>query len=168
MHSMTESESRSERDATGGESADVVLARSQAQMAELAAQHGAAPQAGKPVVLGLEDVAVSYHGTEAVRGVDMEIRKDLVTAFIGPSGCGKTTLLRSLNRMNDLIPGAEVSGKITYHGHDLNAAGVDPVAVRRRIGMVFQRPNPFPKSIFDNVAYGLRLHGMKDNLNDRV
>jgi phosphate transport system ATP-binding protein len=168
MHSMTESESSSERDATGGESADVVLARSQAQMAELAAQHGANPGEGKAVVLGLENVAVSYHGTEAVRGVDMKIRKDLVTAFIGPSGCGKTTLLRSLNRMNDLIPGAEVSGKITYHGHDLNAAGVDPVEVRRRIGMVFQRPNPFPKSIFDNVAYGLRLHGMKDNLNDRV
>ena len=168
MHSMTESESRSERDTAGGESADVVLARSQAQMAELAAQHGANPEEGKVVVLGLENVAVSYHGTEAVRGVEMNIRKELVTAFIGPSGCGKTTLLRSLNRMNDLIPGAEVSGKITYHGHDLNAAGVDPVEVRRRIGMVFQRPNPFPKSIFDNVAYGLRLHGMKDNLNDRV
>ena len=137
-------------------------------MAELAAQHGANPEEGKVVVLGLENVAVSYHGTEAVRGVEMNIRKDLVTAFIGPSGCGKTTLLRSLNRMNDLIPGAEVTGRITYHGHDLNAAGVDPVEVRRRIGMVFQRPNPFPKSIFDNVAYGLRLHGMKDNLNDRV
>jgi len=168
MHSMTESESSSERDAAGGETADVALARSQAQMAELAAQHGANPQEGKPVVLGLEDVAVSYSGHQAVRGVDMNIHKTLVTAFIGPSGCGKTTLLRSLNRMNDLIPGAEVSGKITYHGHDLNAAGVDPVEVRRRIGMVFQRPNPFPKSIFDNVAYGLRLHGMKDNLNDRV
>jgi phosphate transport system ATP-binding protein len=168
MHSMTESESRSERDAAGGETADVALARSQAQMAELAAQHGAAPQEGKPIVLGLENVAVSYSGHEAVRGVEMNIHKTLVTAFIGPSGCGKTTLLRSLNRMNDLIPGAEVTGKITYHGHDLNASGVDPVEVRRRIGMVFQRPNPFPKSIFDNVAYGLRLHGMKDNLNDRV
>jgi phosphate transport system ATP-binding protein len=98
----------------------------------------------------------------------MKIHKSLVTAFIGPSGCGKTTLLRSLNRMNDLIPGAEVTGKITYHGHDLNASGVDPVEVRRRIGMVFQRPNPFPKSIYDNVAFGLRLHGMKDHLDDRV
>ena len=165
---MTESDSSSERDTTGAESADVVLARSQAQMAELAAQHGASPQEGKPIVLGLENVAVSYSGHEAVRGVEMNIHKTLVTAFIGPSGCGKTTLLRSLNRMNDLIPGAEVSGKITYHGHDLNASGVDPVEVRRRIGMVFQRPNPFPKSIFDNVAYGLRLHGMKDHLNDRV
>jgi phosphate transport system ATP-binding protein len=168
MHTMTDSDSSSERGTTGGESADVVLARSQAQMAEIAAQHGASPQEGKPVVLGLENVAVSYSGNPAVRGVEMNIHKTLVTAFIGPSGCGKTTLLRSLNRMNDLIPGAEVSGKITYHGHDLNAAGVDPVEVRRRIGMVFQRPNPFPKSIFDNVAFGLRLHGMKDHLNDRV
>jgi phosphate transport system ATP-binding protein len=168
MHTMTESDSSGDREATGGDTADVALARSQAQMAELAAKHGASPQEGKPVVLGLTDVAVSYSGNLAVRGVDMKIHKTLVTAFIGPSGCGKTTLLRSLNRMNDLIPGAEVSGKITYHGHDLNATGVDPVEVRRRIGMVFQRPNPFPKSIFDNVAYGLRLHGMKDNLNDRV
>jgi phosphate transport system ATP-binding protein len=168
MRTMTESDSSPERDATGEETADVALARSQAQMAELASQHGTSPQEGKPVVLGLTDVAVSYSGNQAVRGVDMNIHKTLVTAFIGPSGCGKTTLLRSLNRMNDLIPGAEVTGRISYHGHDLNAAGVDPVEVRRRIGMVFQRPNPFPKSIFDNVAYGLRLHGMKDNLNDRV
>jgi phosphate transport system ATP-binding protein len=100
--------------------------------------------------------------------VRLDIHNSLVTAFIGPSGCGKTTLLRSLNRMNDLISGAAVHGTIRYHGHDLNAAGVDPVEVRRRIGMVFQRPNPFPKSIFDNVAFGLRLHGMTDNLSDRV
>jgi phosphate transport system ATP-binding protein len=165
---MTESDSSGDREATGGDTADVALARSQAQMAELAAKHGASPQEGKPVVLGLTDVAVSYSGNLAVRGVDMNIHKTLVTAFIGPSGCGKTTLLRSLNRMNDLISGAEVTGKITYHGHDLNASGVDPVEVRRRIGMVFQRPNPFPKSIYDNVAYGLRLHGMKDHLDDRV
>ena len=92
----------------------------------------------------------------------MQIHKNLVTAFIGPSGCGKTTLLRSFNRMNDLIKGATVDGTISYHGHDLNGKDVDAVEVRRRIGMVFQRPNPFPKSIYDNVAYGLRLHGMKD------
>src|SRR3954452_20375077 len=168
MRTMTESNNGSERETTGGETVDVALARSQAQMAELAAKHGASPQEGKPVVLGLTDVAVSYSGDQAVRGVDLNIHKSLVTAFIGPSGCGKTTLLRSLNRMNDLIPGAEVTGSITYHGHDLNAAGVDPVEVRRRIGMVFQRPNPFPKSIYDNVAFGLRLHGMTDDLNDRV
>jgi phosphate transport system ATP-binding protein len=164
---MTESE-QSGQDESGAERADIVLARSQAQMADIAAKHSATPTEGKPVVLGLRDVAVAYSGAVAIRDVNLEIHKTLVTAFIGPSGCGKTTLLRSLNRMNDLIPGATVSGSISYHGHDLNASGVDPVEVRRRIGMVFQRPNPFPKSIFDNVAFGLRLHGMKDNLHDRV
>jgi phosphate transport system ATP-binding protein len=167
MSTMTESD-KGEQDASGAERADVVLARSQAQMAEIAAKHGSTPQEGKPVVLGLTDVAVSYSGSVAIRDVNLNIHKSLVTAFIGPSGCGKTTLLRSLNRMNDLIPGAVVSGSISYHGHDLNAAGVDPVEVRRRIGMVFQRPNPFPKSIYDNVAFGLRLHGMKDDLDGRV
>ncbi|MEP6640410.1 MAG: phosphate ABC transporter ATP-binding protein PstB [Gaiellales bacterium] len=137
-------------------------------MAEIAAKHGSSPQAGKPVVLAIEDVSVSYSGNTAIRDVNLTVHKGLVTAFIGPSGCGKTTLLRSLNRMNDLIPGAVVSGTIQYHGHDLNAAGVDAVEVRRRIGMVFQRPNPFPKSIFDNVAFGLRLHGMTDDLKERV
>jgi phosphate transport system ATP-binding protein len=169
MQTMTEPENdeQGERaDESGG--ADVALARSQAQMAELAAKHGANPQEGKDVVLSLEDVSVSYSGAVAIRDVHLNIHKSIVTAFIGPSGCGKTTLLRSLNRMNDLISGAAVHGTIRYHGHDLNAAGVDPVEVRRRIGMVFQRPNPFPKSIFDNVAFGLRLHGMTDNLKDRV
>jgi phosphate transport system ATP-binding protein len=166
MHTtMTESD---KSDQGPGDPADVVLAKSQAQMAEIASRHGTNPQEGKEVVLGLRDVSVAYSGTPAVRGVNMEIHKTLVTAFIGPSGCGKTTLLRSLNRMNDLIPGAVVDGTIHYHGHDLNASGVDAVEVRRRIGMVFQRPNPFPKSIYDNVAFGLRLHGMKDNLDDRV
>jgi phosphate transport system ATP-binding protein len=88
--------------------------------------------------------------------------------LIGPSGCGKSTFLRCLNRMNDLVPSARVDGKLLYHGVDLYGAGVDPIEVRRRIGMVFQRPNPFPKSIYDNVAYGLRILGMKDNLDDRV
>jgi phosphate transport system ATP-binding protein len=169
MQTMTEPENdeQGERaDESGG--ADVALARSQAQMAELAAKHGANPQEGKAVVLSLDDVSVSYSGAVAIRDVKLDIHKSIVTAFIGPSGCGKTTLLRSLNRMNDLISGAAVHGTIRYHGHDLNAAGVDPVEVRRRIGMVFQRPNPFPKSIFDNVAFGLRLHGMTDNLKDRV
>jgi len=151
-----------------GEGEDVVLARSQAKLAELAVSHGAHPDQGRELVFELEGVQVSYSGTVAVRDVSMVMPKNLVTAFIGPSGCGKTTLLRTLNRMNDLINGAEVSGAIRYHGHDLNAAGVDPVEVRRRIGMVFQRPNPFPKSIFDNVAFGLRLHGLTDHLSDRV
>jgi phosphate transport system ATP-binding protein len=167
MSTMTESD-KSEQDEGRGDPADVIMARSQAQMAEIAARHGTNPQDGKDVVLGLTDVAVSYSGSVAIRNVNLNIHKTLVTAFIGPSGCGKTTLLRSLNRMNDLIPGAEVTGSISYHGNDLNASGVDPVEVRRRIGMVFQRPNPFPKSIYDNVAFGLRLHGMKDHLDDRV
>jgi phosphate transport system ATP-binding protein len=166
IDTMTESEKGERGD--GGDGADVALARSQAQMAELAAKHGTNPQEGKEVVLSLDNVSVSYSGAVAIRDVQLNIHKSIVTAFIGPSGCGKTTLLRSLNRMNDLISGAVVSGTIQYHGHDLNASGVDPVEVRRRIGMVFQRPNPFPKSIFDNVAFGLRLHGMKDNLHDRV
>src|SRR3954471_22739636 len=103
-------------------------------------------------VFSLDDVTVSYAGKPAVADVTLSIPKHLITAFIGPSGCGKSTLLRSLNRMNDLVPGASVTGPVNYHGVDLYAAGIDPVEVRRRIGMVFQRPNPFPKSIFDNVA----------------
>ena len=146
----------------------LALARSQAKLAEMAGQHGDSPQSGRRVVFGLEDVSVSYSGTVAIRDVAFDIHENLATAFIGPSGCGKTTLLRSMNRMNDLIQGAEVAGRITYHGQDLFGAGVDAVEVRRRIGMVFQRPNPFPKSIYDNVAFGLRIHGMKDNLSDRV
>jgi phosphate transport system ATP-binding protein len=152
----------------GQDSTDVVMARSQAQLAELAAARGSAPEEGRPVVLDVEDVSVAYAGNVAIKDVNLRIHQGLVTAFIGPSGCGKTTLLRSLNRMNDLIPSASVTGQIRYHGEDLNASGVDAVEVRRRIGMVFQRPNPFPKSIFDNVAFGLKLHGMTDRLNERV
>jgi len=169
MQTMTEPENDEQGEGTDQSAgADIALARSQAQMAELAAKHGAHPQEGKAVVLSLENVSVSYSGLVAIRDVQLDIHKSLVTAFIGPSGCGKTTLLRSLNRMNDLISGAVVHGTIRYHGHDLNAAGVDPVEVRRRIGMVFQRPNPFPKSVYDNVAFGLRLHGMRDDLDNRV
>jgi phosphate transport system ATP-binding protein len=160
------SQSKSEAEVVG--EPGLALARSQAKLAEMAGQHGASPQSGRRVVFGLEDVSVSYSGMVAIRDVAFDIHENLATAFIGPSGCGKTTLLRSMNRMNDLIPGAEVAGKITYHGQDLFGAGVDEVEVRRRIGMVFQRPNPFPKSIYDNVAFGLRIHGMKDNLSDRV
>ena len=119
-------------------------------------------------VFALDNVTVSYAGKPAVADVTIAIPKHLITAFIGPSGCGKSTLLRSLNRMNDLVPGASVTGPVHYHGMNLYAAGIDPVEVRRRIGMVFQRPNPFPKSIFDNVAYGPRALGMKGNIADRV
>jgi phosphate transport system ATP-binding protein len=123
---------------------------------------------GREQVFALDNVTVSYAGKPAVAEVTLSIPKQLITAFIGPSGCGKSTLLRSLNRMNDLVPGASVTGPVHYHGTDLYSAGIDPVEVRRRICMVFQRPNPFPKSIFDNVAYGPRALGMKGNVAERV
>jgi phosphate transport system ATP-binding protein len=126
------------------------------------------PQTAGAPVMDLRDVSVFYGSYEAVRGTSMPIRQNQITAMIGPSGCGKSTILRSLNRMNDLVPGARVAGKVTYHGQDLYAKDVDPIQVRRRIGMVFQKPNPFPKSIFDNVAYGLRINGIKGNLQDQV
>jgi phosphate transport system ATP-binding protein len=119
-------------------------------------------------LMELREVTVFYGGYEAVRDTSMPVRKHQITAMIGPSGCGKSTILRSLNRMNDLIPGARVAGSITYHGQDLYAKDVDPIQVRRHIGMVFQKPNPFPKSIFDNVAYGLRINKIKGNIADRV
>jgi phosphate transport system ATP-binding protein len=120
------------------------------------------------VVFHLDDVSVSYDGVEAVRGVTLDVPANRITAIIGPSGCGKSTLIRTLNRMNDLIPGASLSGKVLYHGEDLYDPRVDPVEVRRRIGMVFQKPNPFPKSIYENVAFGLRVNGLKDDMDDRV
>src|SRR6185503_10707628 len=104
----------------------------------------------------------------AVKDVSLKIERQKITAFIGPSGCGKSTVLRSLNRMNDLIPGAYVKGQVLYHGRNLYDPGVDPVEVRRRIGMVFQKPNPFPKSIYDNVAWGARINGFKGNMDDLV
>jgi phosphate transport system ATP-binding protein len=115
-----------------------------------------------PVVFSLDRLEVFYGAFRAVRGVTMDIREHQITAFIGPSGCGKTTVLRCLNRMNDLIPGARVAGKATYRGHDLYGPDVSATEVRRRIGMVFQKPNPFPKSIYDNIAYGPRLNGVRD------
>jgi phosphate transport system ATP-binding protein len=120
------------------------------------------------VVFDIDDLAVSYGKALAVAGVTLDIHRHAITALIGPSGCGKSTVLRCLNRMNDLVPNTRIDGKVLYHGRDLYGNGVDPIEVRRRIGMVFQRPNPFPKSIYDNVAYGLRILGMKDNLDDRV
>jgi len=117
--------------------------------------------AARKVVFETEDVSVLYSGFRAVRGVTLDIARHEITAFIGPSGCGKSTMLRCLNRMNDLIDGAVVEGKVAYHGVDLYDERVNAVEVRRRIGMVFQKPNPFPKSIYDNVAYGPRLTGAK-------
>jgi len=130
-------------------------------------REGRDQEAAEPV-FELRDVRVSYGGVTAVRGVTMDVPRNRITAIIGPSGSGKSTLLRALNRMNDLIPGARVEGEVRYHGQDLYDPAVDPVEVRRHIGMVFQKPNPFPKSIFENVAFGLRVHGMSDDLEGRV
>ena len=122
----------------------------------------------KQVVFDIDDLSVAYGSSVAVSGVSLEIYRNAITAVIGPSGCGKSTFLRCLNRMNDLVSSARVGGTCNYHGIDLYGSGVDPIEVRRRIGMVFQRPNPFPKSIYDNVAYGLRVQGMTDDLDGRV
>ena len=113
-----------------------------------------------PVVFDCENVEVYYGTFRAVRGVTLRIHAHQITAFIGPSGCGKTTMLRALNRMHDVIPGARVAGQIRYHGVDLYGARVSATEVRRRIGMVFQKPNPFPKSIYDNIAFGPRVNGV--------
>jgi len=123
-----------------------------------------------PTVYEISNLDVFYGAYKAVRGVNMTIRKNQITAFIGPSGCGKTTVLRCLNRMNDLIAGARIEGSVIYHGVDLYAPDVSATEVRRRIGMVFQKPNPFPKSIYDNVAYGPRIAGglKKSELDDLV
>jgi phosphate transport system ATP-binding protein len=119
-------------------------------------------------VFDIQDLTAIYGSKPALKGVSMEVYRNLVTAVIGPSGCGKSTFIRCLNRMNDLVPAFRQTGTIRYHGQDIAAKDVDPVAVRRTIGMVFQRPNPFPKSIFDNVAWGLKVLGMKDSLDERV
>jgi phosphate transport system ATP-binding protein len=134
----------------------------------IVAEHHADQQLGTEKVFEIEDVAVAYGGQAAVKNVTFPIYKNDVTALIGPSGCGKSTLLRCLNRMNDLIPGATVSGRLMYHGQDLYASKVDPVQVRKLVGMVFQKPNPFPKSIYDNIAFGPRVLGMKGNMDEIV
>jgi phosphate transport system ATP-binding protein len=123
---------------------------------------------GNDVVIRTENVSIYYGSFQAVRNVFLDIPKNKVVALIGPSGCGKSTLLRCYNRLNDLIPGARVEGKITYQGTELYDSRVDPVEVRRRIGMVFQKPNPFPKSIYENIAFGARVNGYKGNMDELV
>jgi phosphate transport system ATP-binding protein len=120
------------------------------------------------VVFDVKDLGVSYNGVPALQGVSLEVYRNFVTAFIGPSGCGKSTFIRCFNHLNALIPGAKIQGKILYHEQDLYGPDVDPVEVRKRIGMVFQKPNPFPKSIYDNVAFGPRVLGMTNDLEARV
>jgi phosphate transport system ATP-binding protein len=127
-----------------------------------------APTADRPAIFDCQDVNVSYGDKLAVRGVSLKLRRNDITALIGPSGCGKSTFIRVLNRMNDLIPGARVQGRVLYHDVDLYGPDVDPVQVRKHIGMVFQKPNPFPKSIYDNIAFGPRVIGMKGDMDEVV
>ncbi len=122
----------------------------------------------EPEVFSLDDLSFWYGQKQALGGITMKMPVKRVTALIGPSGCGKSTLLRCLNRMNDLIPGIRITGLVAYHGQSIYSRDIDPVEVRRRIGMVFQKPNPFPKSIFDNVAFGARVNGYKGDINDLV
>lgn len=119
-------------------------------------------------VFTLKDVSVYYGNNLAVQNVNLPVYENQITALIGPSGCGKSTILRSLNRMNDLIPSAKVTGEVLYHGQDVYGSDVDPVQVRKVIGMVFQKPNPFPKSIYENIAFGPKTLGMKGNMDDIV
>ncbi|MCW6038731.1 phosphate ABC transporter ATP-binding protein PstB [Spirulina subsalsa FACHB-351] len=119
-------------------------------------------------VIDVEDWNVYYGDFHALKSIFLKVPKNKVTAFIGPSGCGKSTLLRCFNRLNDLIPSFRATGRMTYHGQDLYSSNVDAVQVRRRIGMVFQKPNPFPKSIYDNIAYGVRVNGIKGDMDEIV
>lgn len=122
----------------------------------------------REIQIGINGLQVHYGSTHAVRDVTFDVPRNAVTALIGPSGCGKSTVLRSINRMNDLIPTARVEGEIRYHGVNINDPRIDPVIVRRNIGMVFQKPNPFPKSIYDNVAWGAKINGYKGNMAELV
>jgi phosphate transport system ATP-binding protein len=141
---------------------------SHAVEAHLAVKPGDAKAGPRNHIFEASDVEVAYGGKPAVTEVTIGLAEHEITALIGPSGCGKSTFLRCLNRMNDLIPSASVTGSIVYHGQDLYAKDIDPVSVRKRIGMVFQKPNPFPKSIYENIAFGPRVVGMKGNMDEIV
>jgi phosphate transport system ATP-binding protein len=127
-----------------------------------------APKPSRDVIFEVRDVTVSYGSRPAIKNVTLDVFEHEITALIGPSGCGKSTFIRTFNRMNDLIPSARLEGTVTYRGADLYGRDVDPVEVRRRVGMVFQKPNPFPKSIYDNIAFGPRVNGFKGNLDEVV
>ena len=138
------------------------------ELGRMAVKAARQERAAREVVFETTDLSVYYGDFRAVRDVSLPIYRNQITALIGPSGCGKTTVLRCFNRMNDLIEGARVEGTILYHGIDLYDARVDPVEVRRRVGMVFQKPNPFPKTIYDNVSFGPKIAGFKGNMDDLV
>ncbi|MCV0402294.1 MAG: phosphate ABC transporter ATP-binding protein PstB [Chloroflexi bacterium] len=149
---------------------DNVSTTDEAEQIAPAATLSGAPMtfADDEVVFELDDLSCYYGDFRAVRDISLQVPKNKITALIGPSGCGKSTLLRSFNRMNDLVDTAHITGSIRYHGVDLYGDGVDPVEVRRRIGMVFQKPNPFPKSIYDNVAFGPRIAGHRGDMDELV
>jgi phosphate transport system ATP-binding protein len=130
-------------------------------------QEASPPEAREPV-FDIQGLTARYGSTVAIRDVNLEISQNLITAVIGPSGCGKSTFIRCLNRMNDAVPSFALDGRVLYHGIDIYGDGVEPVEVRRRIGMVFQKPNPFPKTIYDNVAWAPRVLGLKEDLGERV
>ena len=127
-----------------------------------------AASASEDVCIAIENVTISYGSFEAVRNVNIDLPKGKVTAFIGPSGCGKSTVLRALNRMNDLVPGCTLRGRVVFDGEDIYHPRIDPVEVRRRIGMVFQKPNPFPKTIYENIAFGARINGYRGDMDELV
>ncbi len=158
---------REERRAEGGRKTREAAAE-RAAIAVRPDEFQRASSATREKVFELRDVGVDYGGAAAVKGISMDIHRNDVTALIGPSGCGKSTLLRCLNRMNDLIPTARVHGELLYHGENLYGPDVDAVQVRKLIGMVFQKPNPFPKSIYDNVAFGPRVLGRTEDLDKTV
>jgi phosphate transport system ATP-binding protein len=134
---------------------------------DVAERREASPEVREPL-FEIQSLTARYGSTVAIRDVSLEISQNLITAVIGPSGCGKSTFIRCLNRMNDAVPGFALDGGVLYHGIDIYGNGVEPVEVRRRVGMVFQKPNPFPKTIYDNVAWALRVLGLKDELDARV
>jgi phosphate transport system ATP-binding protein len=140
----------------------------QTELGPMSVKPAGEERADREVVFDVKDLSVYYGDFRAVREVTLPIYRNQITALIGPSGCGKTTVLRCFNRMNDLIEGARVEGTILYHEIDLYDGRVDPVEVRRRVGMVFQKPNPFPKSIYDNVAFGPKIAGFRGNMDDLV
>jgi phosphate transport system ATP-binding protein len=143
--------------------------REQAAVAAIApARMPAQAPVKRDVIFDVDEISVHYGSHKAIRDVTLDFNVNEITALIGPSGCGKSTFIRCLNRMNDLIPSARVDGKIVYHGENLYASDIDPVQVRKRIGMVFQKPNPFPKSIYDNIAFGPRVLGMKGDMDEIV
>jgi phosphate transport system ATP-binding protein len=133
------------------------------RLSAIAPAHGGGSVDDHPIKIAVEHLSFFYGGKRALEDISIELRANLVTAFIGPSGCGKSTFLRTLNRMNDVIPNTRVEGRVSIGGRDIYGADVDVVELRRRVGMVFQKSNPFPKSIFDNVAYGLRINGMVES-----